>query len=165
MSAYDWSQFVLRINVKVPIDKIYKAWATKDGIESWFLRNADFAYDDNGLRKANEFIQPGDKYTWMWYGYGDDVVEINDILEANGQDALSFVFAGSCMVSVKIYEEANETLVQLTQANIPTDETGKTNIHIGCMEGWTFYLANLKSILEGGLDLRNQNVNIKVINS
>ena len=52
------------------------------------------------------------------------------------------------------------------QYNIPTDETGKTDYHIGCREGWVFYLANLKSIQEGGIDLRNKNPGIKkVINS
>jgi hypothetical protein len=37
---------------------------------------------------------------------------------------------------------------------------------IECGLGWTFYLANLKSILEGGLDLRNKNPEIqKMINA
>jgi hypothetical protein len=29
---------------------------------------------------------------------------------------------------------------------------------MGCLGGWTFYLANLKSYLEGGVDLRNKNL-------
>jgi hypothetical protein len=29
------------------------------------------------------------------------------------------------------------------------------------MTGWTFYLANLKSVLEGGLDLRNKNARLQ----
>ena len=42
----------------------------------------------------------------------------------------------------------------------------KLRLYIGCGEGWTFYLANLKSMLEGGIDLRNKNDKIKgVINS
>jgi hypothetical protein len=37
---------------------------------------------------------------------------------------------------------------------------------VGCGEGWTFYLTNLKSILEGGVDLRNKEMKLKnVINS
>ena len=37
---------------------------------------------------------------------------------------------------------------------------------MGCLEGWTFYLTNLKSVIEGGLDLRNKNLDIKgVINA
>jgi len=44
----------------------------------------------------------------------------------------------------------------LWQENIPTDEKAKVSWHLGCATGWTFYLTNLKSILEGGLDLRNK---------
>jgi hypothetical protein len=87
-------------------------------------------------------------------------------VEANGSDLVSFVFAGHCVVTVTIGTLDDETIVQLTQGNIPVGEEGKVDIHIGCMQGWTFYLANLKSILEGGIDLRNRNIRIgKVINS
>lgn len=166
MAAYDWSKFILRIPVKAPVENIYRAWATMEGIESWFLRKARFFSPDNNERNEKEFIQTGDRYTWMWHGYGDDTVEHNDILEANGQDTVRFVFAGHCIVTVIIGILDSETIVQLTQENIPTGDEGKSDIHIGCMEGWTFYLANLKSILEGGIDLRNRNLNIgKVISS
>jgi hypothetical protein len=37
---------------------------------------------------------------------------------------------------------------------------------IECGSGWSFYLVNLKSILEGGPDLRNKNPDVKhVINA
>jgi len=32
---------------------------------------------------------------------------------------------------------------------------------VGCGEGWTFYLANLNSYLQGGIDLRNKNEKIQ----
>lgn len=166
MSEHDWSRFVLRIPVTASREKIYNAWTTKQGIESWFLRSAHFFTPQNTLRGEQEFIQNGDRYTWLWHGYDDETVEHNDILEANGEDTISFVFAGHCIVTVVIGMIDKETIVQLTQKNIPTGEEGKVNIHIGCMEGWTFYLANLKSVLEGGIDLRNRNVNIgKVVNA
>lgn len=166
MAAYDWSKFELRININAPVETIYQAWSTQQGIESWFLRSAKYVAQNNRVRERNELIQKGDRYTWLWHGYSDDTVEHNDILEVNEPDQLSFVFAGNCIVNVTIGMLDTENIVQLVQANIPTGEEGKVNIHIPCMEGWTFYLANLKSILEGGKDLRNRNINIgKVINS
>lgn len=70
------------------------------------------------------------------------------------------------VVAVKILNEEGAVVVQLEQENIPADDNSKTNYFVGCGEGWTFYLANLKSILEGGIDLRNKNENIKrVVNS
>ena len=57
-----------------------------------------------------------------------------------------------------------ETVVELTQSRIPEDEN--RGIYVDCSYGWTFYLANLKSVLEGGIDLRNKNVDIQnVVNS
>ena len=78
-------------------------------------------------------------------------------MDCNGKDLFKFKFgdAGNCTVS--IYEEQGEKIVELLQDQVPTDEKGKQNWHIGCKTGWTFYMANLKSMLEGGIDLRNKN--------
>jgi hypothetical protein len=41
---------------------------------------------------------------------------------------------------------------------MPMDnESGQRYFFIECGKGWTFYMTNLKSILEGGIDLRNKN--------
>ncbi|WP_295126299.1 SRPBCC domain-containing protein [uncultured Chitinophaga sp.] len=156
---YDWSKFRTRIPVKAGIRDIYNAWTTKNGIERWFLKSANFVTAEGTERTGS--VQKGDSYTWTWFGYGEEVNEKGTILEANGRDFFSFSFAGECKVSVYIQDEAGEVVVELVQSNIPTDEKGMTSIHIGCMGGWTFYLANLKSYLEGGIDLRNKNVLIK----
>ena len=60
----------------------------------------------------------------------------------------------------------NQTLVELTQVEIPLDKESKRNIRLGCAFGWTFYLLNLKSVIEGGLDLRNKDMElIGVVNN
>ena len=136
------------------------------GSSRGFYEKLFISTKNHNQRNPSEFIQKGDRYTWLWHGYNDETDEHNDILEANGFDTISFVFAGHCIVTITIGMLGNETIVQLTQENIPTGEDGKADIHIGCMEGWTFYMANLKSILEGGIDLRNRSLNVgKVINS
>jgi hypothetical protein len=61
------------------------------------------------------------------------------------------------MQSISITEHQGQHIIQLTQENIPTDEESKINFYLGCQTGWTFYLTNLKSIFEGGKDLRNKN--------
>ena len=166
MSAYDWSRFSTRINVNAETNDIYAAWTTPGRLEAWFLRLAEFTRPDNTLRGERDAITRGDRYRWLWYGYDDSVVETGTILDANGRDFLRFTFAGSCIVTVTIKKESGETIVELEQQNIPLDETARVNYHIGCITGWTFYLANLKSILEGGIDLRNKNQSVrKVINA
>jgi uncharacterized protein YndB with AHSA1/START domain len=161
----DWSKFTKRITVNASKEVIYKAWATQNGIESWFLRLSEFT--DNGtLRSGNEFSQKGDKYLWAWHGYGDETNQRGEILEANGTDFFQFTFHDPMAVSIRIIEEHGINIVELTQTNIDLDEDSRRNYFVGCGEGWTFYLANLKSVLEGGLDLRNKDGNIKsVVNS
>jgi len=158
MSNFDWSRFTVRINIKnVSKEKLYWCWATKEGIEYWFLRKSDYKKPGGVLHGGNEFVQKGDLYSWWWYGYSDEVVEQGEILDCNGKDFFKFKFGNAGNCTVKIYEEEGENIVELLQDVIPTDENSKQNWHIGCKTGWTFYLANLKSLLEGGIDLRNKN--------
>ena len=165
-TEYDWSRFVKRININAPAEQLYKAWVTRAGIESWFLRMGEFSEANGSLLPNDTPVQKGNKYTWRWFGYPDDTTECGEIIEANGKDMLVFTFATQMKVRIKIKTEEGENLVELEQYDIPVNEKGKTNFHIGCMEGWVFYLANLKSIVEGGIDLRNKNEKLeKVINS
>ena len=166
MADFNWSRFEVRITVNASPKDIYKAWATKKGMEFWFLRLSEYKKPDGLLRAANENVESGDTYRWLWYGWPDDMVEIGSILDCNGKDFIKFKFgtAGDCIVNIKT--EEGENVVELIQENIPTDEVGMRNYHLGCKTGWTFYLANLKSVMEGGIDLRNKNEKIKrVINS
>ena len=46
MADFDWSHFTVRINVKASAEKLYWCWATKHGIEFWFLRKSDYKKAD-----------------------------------------------------------------------------------------------------------------------
>ena len=157
MSNFDWSRFSVRINVKATKEKLYWCWATRKGIEYWFLRKSDYKKPDGSLYEADEFVRKDDRYSWWWHGYPDEVVEQGEILGCNGKDFFEFRFGNAGVCTVKIYEEQGENIVELVQHQIPADEKGKQDWHIGCKTGWTFYMANLKSLLEGGIDLRNRN--------
>lgn len=161
MNNFDWSRFAVRINVQAPVAKLYAYWATREGIESWFLRKAVYKDAKGNTRENNEPVQTGDTYSWWWHGYSDDVVERGEIMEANGKDLFRFRFGDAGVCTVRIYPEQGEQIVELEQDQIPVDEKAKQNWHIGCKTGWTFYLANLKSMMEGGIDLRNKNEHLQ----
>ena len=161
MSDFDWSRFAVRINVKAPVKKLYGCWATREGIEYWFLRRSDYKKPDGTLYGPAEEVGTGATYDWWWHGYPDEVVEHGEILDCNGKDLFQFRFGDAGICTVRIYEEQGEQIVELIQESIPTDEKAKINWHIGCKTGWTFYMANMKSMLEGGVDLRNKNAKIQ----
>lgn len=163
---HDWSSFRLRVPVKTDILSIYQAWTTQAALENWFLRKSEFTKQDGNKRDRNSVVEVNDTYEWMWHRYGDDVIEKGTIIQANGKDFLQFSFGKAGNVSVTIKEEAGEQMIELVQDEIPTDEKGQVYYHLGCSKGWLFYLANLKSILEGGIDLRNKKIELTdVINS
>ncbi len=164
--SYNWKQFTKRIPINASAKAIYAAWTTQQGLESWFLRIAQFTKADDTPRRKNSHTEAGDSYTWFWFGYDDTVVEERKILSANGWDQLKFSFSGGCIVTVSIKQEDGETICELVQDMPMEDANEQQHFFIECGKGWGFYMANLKSVLEGGLDLRNKNVNIKdVINA
>jgi uncharacterized protein YndB with AHSA1/START domain len=167
---FDWSSFTKKIAINATAATIYHSWATKQGMESWFLRQCHYAAPGGEALPEDMPVQKGNHYTWRWHGWPDETVEKGTILEANGVDTLSFTFgekgAAGMICTVRVYAEAGETICELVQKNIPVDDMDKSDYFVGCNTGWTFYMTNLKSILEGGIDLRNKNVAVKnVLNS
>lgn len=155
MEILCFDSFTKKIYIKATIEKLYWCWATKAGIESWFLQKAEFTAENGKLRELEEILQPADKYIWEWYNW--DGKEEGTILEANGTDFLEFSFAGDiCKVSITLEEKENAVLVTLKQYDMPTDEETKMNIYNGCSCGWTFWLANLKAYLEHGILLNEK---------
>lgn len=148
----DWSKFRLRVNIAASPEKVYAAWATRAGLESWFLRRAEADGDP---------MQEGDGYAWRWHGYPDEVEHKGSIVSANGRDQFAFTFTLGCLVNVSIFRECEETLVELTESDLPVDEEALLKRYVEDYKGWIFYLVNLKSVLEGGLDLRNRKVELK----
>ena len=161
ISASNWSSFKLRVNINRKISEIYGQWTTPGGLEKWFLREAIF-FDSAGKKRGNnESVQKNDTYEWRWHGYSDDVTEKGTVLEANGADRFSFTFSLGCPVTIRIYGEIDETIVELTESDLPTDEKTRSGHFVGDSRGWIFYMVNLKSILEGGLDLRNKKIELR----
>ena len=166
MTTYNWKQFTKRITIDADPKRILNAWSTQQGLESWFLRLAQFNDADGTLRRKDEPVQKGDRYKWLWYGYSDAIAEEKEILYTNGEDELEFSFSGGCVVKVTIKQERGEIICELQQTMPMDDEAEQRYFFIECGKGWTFYMSNLKSILEGGIDLRNKNEEIQnVINA
>ena len=161
-----WSKFRRRITINADSQKIYDAFGTQAGLESWFLRKAQFMTFDGRVRRKEEYIQKDDTYFWLWHGFDDETFEKRRVLEANNRNFLQFIFSGGCRVTVRVKKAAGENILELIQDNIEFDENPYRNLFVACGLGWTFYLTNLKSILEGGIDLRNKNKSIQnVINA
>ncbi|RFZ84695.1 SRPBCC domain-containing protein [Mucilaginibacter terrenus] len=160
MEDIRWKQFKLCGDYRADLRSVYLAWATPGGLESWFLRKADFFSIAMRKRQADEQISKDDTYQWHWHGYDNDVVERGSVLEANGKDQLKFTFTQNTTVTVSLSTRNGLTIVELVQEDIPQEPDPTKNLLVQCQIGWTFYLTNLKSVLEGGKDLRNRRIDL-----
>ena len=161
-NTINWSFFTLTTPLKASGKDIIKSWSSQEELEKWFLRSAVF-HDSNGVqRKRNEPIQIGDTYKWMWFGHPDSVTETGVILKPEKNEFIRFVFGKAGIVSISLETKNDYTIITLKQENIPLDEQSKINYHVGCKTGWTYYFLNLKSILYGGLDLRNKDITLNM---
>ncbi|GMN11694.1 hypothetical protein MTsPCn9_28770 [Croceitalea sp. MTPC9] len=154
MNKLSFDQFTKKIFIKAPLEKLFWCWSTKEGIESWFLSKAIYTSIDKYVRKASENVQTNDSYVWEWHNW--DGKEKGKILKTNNIDFIEFSFAESCKVSVQLEQKDGAVLLSLKQYEIPLDEESKLNIHHGCSNGWTFWLANLKAFLEHGILLNER---------
>ena len=140
----DWTQFVLRVNIDAKPERVYKAWTDDKIVSKWFTEKT--------------VIEPrkGGRLYFEWLA--------GDKLETKVKQAIKnkkFVFPfgkDGLEVSVTIKKDGKGSVCELKQYNMKTDPASKWSIHKGCVQGWTFFLANLKAYLEHGIDLRSHDV-------
>ncbi len=159
METLNFHSFTKKIYIKAPLEKLYWCWATTEGICSWFLRESIYELKDGSTRSSADNIQAGDHYTWRWHNW--DGQETGEVVMANGKDEIEFTFAGKSKVHIKLTPDSGAILVTLRQYHIPTDEESKLHIHVGCSNGWTFWLANLKAYLEHGILLHEREIDLR----
>ncbi|MEQ8477888.1 SRPBCC domain-containing protein [Fulvivirga sp.] len=154
MENFDWTSFTKRIAIKSTLSEMYDAWTKGSELEKWFLKKVKFLEADNSLYDQDKNVKENAQYSWYWYLYNEPMK--GKITKANGKDYIQFTFEGECLVDVNLEEVNDYIVITLKHHNIPLDDHSKKYVRLGCTNGWTFYLANLKSIYEGGVDLRNK---------
>jgi len=132
MTNYNWAQFTKRITIHAPADAIFKAWAKQEGLESWFLRLAEFKAPSGKIKERNDLVQKGDQYRWRWFGYDDTIAEEGEVIFSNDKDELQFTFTGGCIVKVSVKEEAGEMVCELQQAMPMDDQNEQRYFFIEC---------------------------------
>ena len=154
--SYDWSQFHVRMRYLAPLDEVYRRYATVEGLESFFIYQAEHKSADGQHRKPDELAQPGDHYDWTYvhdFGHG------GTFTEALENEFLSFTF-GSMHVDISFNEiETRDggpaTEVDLHQTNCATTDPDRAWQHVNCRSCWIYFMTNLRSVLATGHDVRD----------
>jgi uncharacterized protein YndB with AHSA1/START domain len=139
--TYDWSHFTEKIEIKASPEKVYRAWTDDKLITKWFVHKA--------------VIEPkkGGRFYMKFLG---DVESDEKVLgiRKNSYFCFSFGKAGET-VEITIKKSGKGTDCILRQFGMKTSNKAKVQWHMGCRNGWVFFLTNLKSFLEKGVDLRS----------
>lgn len=150
MAEYNWTRFKRSIFIDASPDAVFEAWIQPSQICTWFLKQADYTSKEGSLRCQSDFIATGDSYAWQWWNYATTEHGLIHAVDRDNR-TLAFSFAGDCRVIVRVEVIERDTILRLEQSDIPTDEQNKRDIHIGCGQGWSFWMLNLNAWLEHGV--------------
>lgn len=160
-SQYDWTQFTRKVYIAADIDTVFRAWTTPAGIIGWFIAQATYHDADGGIRSDDEIVKKGDSYHWEWH---QELEAQGQVLEVVENECFQFTFGNKTansdekiMVTVTLHNDGDETLVELTQSNMADTLEAHSGWHLSCNMGWSFFMTNLKALLEHGVDLRETN--------
>jgi uncharacterized protein YndB with AHSA1/START domain len=156
---YDWTTFRKQIFIKADNEQVFRAWTTPDNIVQWFIATADYTTPVGTLRPNSETVKVGDQYHWRWH---QDLEATGTVLEVVENEKLSFTFGDKekesdekIVVTVTVIpDDGGTTLLELIQENMPNTPEAQVSWHMGCNLGWSFFMTNLKALLEYGIDLR-----------
>ncbi|MHA2028140.1 MAG: SRPBCC family protein [Candidatus Kariarchaeaceae archaeon] len=158
MSTYDWSKFERKIYIKAPLQQVFDHWVQPDPITTWFIKHATYITPEGTKRKNFESVQTGDKYKWEWH---QDLTANGEVLEVIPHKLFRFTFGdkekGSSEkveVNIEFGAEGDESYFTLTQHNMGGPDLDRAQYHLSCNMGWSFFMTNMKALLEHGVDLR-----------
>jgi uncharacterized protein YndB with AHSA1/START domain len=156
---YDWTRFERQIFIKADPAAVFRAWAVPQEIVKWFIARADYVSADDAPRRATDVVAAGDTYYWEWH---QDLNTQGTILEVVENERLVFTFGNKepdsdekIIVTVEVLpQQDGVTLLRLVQENMADTPQAHVFWHMQCNLGWSFFMTNLKGLLEYGVDLR-----------
>lgn len=156
---YDWTRFERRIFINASVESVFRAWAVPEDIVKWFIAKADYHSAGGAPRPATDLVEAGDSYSWEWH---QDLRSQGAVLEVVPYSKLLFTFGdkepGSdekILVTIEVSAMDDEmTLLRLIQENMADTPQAHVSWHMQCNLGWSFFMTNLKGLLEHGIDLR-----------
>ena len=154
---FDWGKFIRRLYLKTDTETAFNFIATSQGLSTWFLQRAYYFSPQGVMRDKNELAQKNDQYDWTWFYKNHNLK--GEVLETNNKNFIKISF-GSSLVSFELKDTKEKSvLLELTQIE-KTSENSQFD-EIDCFATWTFFLTNLKSVIEYNTDLRDKNPTVE----
>ena len=131
--------------------EVFALFGLAGGLEKWFQCETIFTATDKAARKPGEMIQKDDSFYWKWLAK-DFSIEGKVI---NVTPGISAEFTFGSLFNIKMSAAAQNGRTLFTIEQWYTNGAIKNDFaYINCCTCWIFFLTNLKSVLEHGIDLR-----------
>jgi uncharacterized protein YndB with AHSA1/START domain/uncharacterized protein YciI len=163
----DWLGFTQAIHVRAAAADAWRLLATTEGLERWFPARAEATTADGRPWPRDRALEQGVRLRLTWPSTGTcdaagraergEVSEENGVLRVEPPQRIRLGwYEDKGWVELRVVPRPDgRVTVELEQRMNPTaDFRLLESAYVGCREGWAFYLANLKSVLEHGRDLR-----------
>lgn len=149
-----WKQLQRKVYIEATPDEVFEAVATGAGLIQWLAARVVFLAGDRAL-PGDTLPGAGNTFSWAWYSTGEG--RAGRISSLSRNEYINFSFPDEKQAfSFHLEQWGERTLVTLTQQHTSTSEAKNRRAYLEGLASWTFFLANLKSVLEGGPDLRER---------
>lgn len=157
---FTWKEFTHAILLNASTDEVFDFVGTSNGLCKWFLGDAVFT-NDGGKVNGGLIPEAGDYYHWKWLAKTHEVA--GKVIATDPGHKVKYTFGAAYFVTFTITaEEKGLTRLTLRQQCNEDVEFNEFN-YINCCIAWTFFLTNLKSVMEQGIDLRETRITSEML--
>jgi uncharacterized protein YndB with AHSA1/START domain len=139
------------VTIKSPRNVVFNALTDADELMRWFPTRVE-----SDPRPGGKF-----RFVWEFANPNENGSQEGEYVEVVRNEKLSYTWtAGSVptLVTFVLSEANNETTVELDHASTQAGADEK-KLHDDHANQWGFFLMNLKSYLEAGVDMRKEKLN------
>lgn len=150
-------EFRLSINIRSEPTMVFSAWAVQGDMEAWGMKKARF-YGKRGkeLLDADQ-IALGNKFCWVLHTRPEEIQEGKVAFIKNNQ-LIGFDLKKSGVVTIACNKVENGiTNLSLTHKLIKRSKRNFESLD-SWLNTWSFLMINLKSFLEYGISLNENNI-------
>lgn len=126
--------------IEAPVSKVFSALSEPEELVSWFLKSAELEHKKGGKYR----------FAWLWNSFKQEGNVLD--FKQNEKLALEWPSAGEgSVVTFTTKKDGTGTLLTMLQSGFRDNDR-----KLSSLAGWTYYLTNLKSVLENDKDLRHE---------
>jgi len=147
--THDWNVFDVHLYLDGSPAEVLRYWQTAEGFTRFFVAEMTVG-SGNGDETT---LAPGSRYSWRGihdYSSEGQFLRITDEL-------VEFSFGTRYQVIVSVTPLGTGTRLHLRQSGMGDEDSEQVHGALNCRSCWIYFLVNLKSIVEYGIDLRDRN--------